>query len=66
VRGRSLSCIHARHGASTVGSSVLDLKTWPALTEYVARLRERPSVAKAFREERTLYAEELARHKASA
>ncbi len=44
----------------------VDLKTWPALMEYVARLRERPSVAKAVREERTLYAEELARHKASA
>lgn len=44
----------------------IDLKKWPAISAYVARLRDRPSVAKAFAEERTLYAEEQARHKASA
>lgn len=44
----------------------VDLKPWPAISAYVARLRERPSVAKAFAEERALYMEELARHKASA
>jgi glutathione S-transferase len=44
----------------------IDLKKWPALSAYFARLRDRPSVAKAFAEERTLYAEEQARHKASA
>ncbi|WP_164018968.1 glutathione S-transferase C-terminal domain-containing protein [Pyxidicoccus trucidator] len=44
----------------------VDLKKWPALSAYVARLWKRPSVAKALSEERALYAEELARHKASA
>ena len=39
----------------------IDLKRWPALHEYVARLRERPSVAQAFGVERELYARELAR-----
>ncbi|XHF22393.1 hypothetical protein NR800_06065 [Corallococcus interemptor] len=34
----------------------IDLKKWPALSAYFARLRERPSVAKAFLEERALYA----------
>ncbi|OJH36924.1 glutathione binding-like protein [Cystobacter ferrugineus] len=43
----------------------VDLKKWPALAAYSARLRERPSVAKAFAEERVLYMEELARHKAA-
>jgi glutathione S-transferase len=44
----------------------VDLKKWPEISAYVARLRDRPSVAKAFAEERALYAEEQARHKASA
>ncbi|ATB41619.1 glutathione S-transferase [Cystobacter fuscus] len=44
----------------------VDLKKWPAICAYVARLRDRPSVAKAFAEERALYTEEQARHKASA
>jgi glutathione S-transferase len=44
----------------------VDLKQWPAISAYVARLRERPSVAKAFAEEMKLYAEELKRHKLSA
>ncbi|WNG17877.1 glutathione binding-like protein [Cystobacter fuscus] len=44
----------------------VDLKKWPAISAYVARLRDRPSVAKAFAEERALYSEEKARHKASA
>jgi glutathione S-transferase len=44
----------------------VSLKEWPALSAYVARLRERPSIAKAFEEERVLYMAELARHKASA
>lgn len=43
----------------------VDLKKWPALAAYSARLRERPSIAKAFAEERVLYLEELARHKAA-
>jgi glutathione S-transferase len=38
------------------------LTDWPALSAYAARLRERPSVAKALREEQQLFAAELARH----
>ncbi|WP_404362750.1 glutathione binding-like protein [Corallococcus coralloides] len=34
----------------------IDLKKWPALSAYFARLQERPSVAKAFLEERARYA----------
>jgi glutathione S-transferase len=43
----------------------IDLKHYPTLLAYVAALRERPSVARAFAEERVLYAAELARHKAA-
>jgi glutathione S-transferase len=43
----------------------VDLTKWPALAAYFARLRERPTIAKALKEERVLYAEELARHKAA-
>jgi len=41
------------------------LAPWPALTSYQARLRERPSVARAFEEERALYARELAGQRAT-
>ncbi|WP_163997081.1 glutathione binding-like protein [Pyxidicoccus caerfyrddinensis] len=44
----------------------IDLKKYPAISAYATRLRERPSIAKAFAEEAKLYAEELKRHKASA
>ncbi|NTX64205.1 glutathione S-transferase N-terminal domain-containing protein [Myxococcus sp. CA051A] len=40
----------------------VDLKKWPALVSYVSSLRERPSIAQAFREERTLYSEYQARN----
>jgi glutathione S-transferase len=40
----------------------VDLKPWPTITSYQARLRARPSVARAFSEERRLFAEEQARH----
>jgi glutathione S-transferase len=43
----------------------IDLTQYPVLDRYVTRLRERPSVARAFAEERVLYAAELARHKAA-
>lgn len=43
----------------------VDLSEWPVLSAYVGRLWERPSVAKAFAEERALYAEELKRHRRS-
>ncbi len=41
----------------------IDLKEWPSLVAYLTRMRERPSVARAMREERPLYAAEQARHK---
>jgi len=40
----------------------VDLGAWPAIAAYHARLRERPAVARAFSEERALYARQLARH----
>jgi len=40
----------------------VDLKPWPVLAAYQARLRERPSVARAFREELLLYRAEQERH----
>ena len=43
----------------------LDLSPWPAIKAYHERLRTRPSIAKAFREEAALYQAELARHKAA-
>lgn len=43
----------------------VDLLPYPAITSYQARLHERASVARAFAEERVLYAKELARHAAT-
>lgn len=43
----------------------VDLSPWPAITSYQARLRERPSVARAFAEERQLYMHELERRRAA-
>ncbi|KYF73202.1 glutathione S-transferase N-terminal domain-containing protein [Sorangium cellulosum] len=40
----------------------VDLKTWPALPAYHARLQQRPAVARAFAEERARYAREIERH----
>ena len=42
----------------------IDMAQYPALRSYHGRLRERPSCARAFQEERALYAEELARARA--
>ena len=39
----------------------VDLEPWPVISDYRARLMQRPSVARAFAEERDLYAAELAR-----
>ncbi|NMO14374.1 glutathione S-transferase [Pyxidicoccus fallax] len=44
----------------------VELQKWPAISAYVARLWERPSVAKALAEERELYMQELKRQKLSA
>ncbi|WP_437806497.1 glutathione binding-like protein [Sorangium sp. So ce1078] len=40
----------------------VDLKIWPALHAYQARLRARPSVARAFAEEWARYVREVERH----
>lgn len=40
----------------------IDLKSWPAIAAYHARLHERPSVARAFAEERERYLLSLKRH----
>ena len=42
----------------------IDLKKWPAVEAYYARLKQRPSIARALSEEHALYAAELQRHKA--
>ncbi|MFP2905610.1 glutathione S-transferase N-terminal domain-containing protein [Pyxidicoccus sp. 3LFB2] len=44
----------------------IELKEWPALSAYAARLWKRPSVAKALSEERALYMAELEKRQASA
>jgi len=43
----------------------IDLAQWPAVQTYFQRLRERPSVARAFAEEFALYREEQARRAAA-
>jgi len=43
----------------------IDLKKWPAVGAYYARLKQRPSIARALSEEHALYAAELQRHKAA-
>jgi glutathione S-transferase len=43
----------------------VDLKRWPANQSYYERLKRRPSIARALREEHQLYAAEQARHKAA-
>jgi glutathione S-transferase len=45
--------------------TAIDLAKWPAIKAYVRRLRERPSIARALREEVALYQAEQARHKAA-
>ncbi len=42
----------------------VDLAPYPAITAFMARMRTRPSVAKAFAEELELYRQELAREQA--
>lgn len=43
----------------------VDLAPWPAIAAYHTRLQNRPSIAKAFKEELALYKAEQARHKAA-
>jgi glutathione S-transferase len=46
-------------------ATAIDLAHWPAVKDYYSRMRRRPSIAKALAEERALYAEQQARHKAA-
>ena len=50
----------------TMATPPIELAKWPAVKAYHARLRERPSIAKAVAEEFELYKAELARQKAAA
>ncbi len=43
----------------------VELDRWPSIAGYAARLRKRPSVARAMADERPLYAAELERHRAA-
>ena len=43
----------------------IDLSRWPAVKEYHARMRKRPSVARAWDEELALYTQEQERNKAA-
>jgi glutathione S-transferase len=43
----------------------VDLDRWPAVRDYYSRMRLRPSITQALAEERVLYAEQQARHKAA-
>jgi glutathione S-transferase len=43
----------------------VDLRRWPANQTYYERLKQRPSIARALKEEHALYAAEQARHKAA-
>jgi len=43
----------------------VDLKAWPSVARYFGRLKERPAIARALKEEFGLYAEEQKRHKAA-
>ena len=43
----------------------VDLKRWPVIAAYAARLRKRPSIARAIEEERALFAAQESRHRAA-
>jgi glutathione S-transferase len=43
----------------------IDLAEWPSVRSYFGRMHRRPSIARAFAEERALYEEEQARRKAA-
>lgn len=50
----------------TMATPPIDLAKWPAVQDYLARFRARPSAAKAIAEELELFKAEVARHKAAA
>jgi glutathione S-transferase len=43
----------------------VQLEKWPAVANYYARLKQRPSIARALSEEHALYREEVKRHQAA-
>jgi len=46
-------------------AAAVDLGRWPAVKDYYSRMRQRPSIATALAEERAIYVEQQARHKAA-
>lgn len=50
----------------TMATPQIDFRTWPAIKAYHARLRTRPSIARAIAEEYELFKAEQARHRAAA
>ena len=50
----------------SVAIPTIDLAKYPAVKDYLERMKKRPAVAKALAEEFELYKAELARHKAAA
>ncbi|MEW6640745.1 MAG: glutathione S-transferase N-terminal domain-containing protein [Pseudomonadota bacterium] len=49
----------------SMATPMIDFKAYPAVTAYLARMRARPSIARAMAEELELYKAEIARHKAA-
>ena len=50
----------------SIATPMIDFAKYPAVKDYLERMRKRPSVAKALAEEFALYQAELARHKVAA
>jgi glutathione S-transferase len=50
----------------SIATPMIDFGKYPAVKDYLERMRKRPSVAKALAEEFALYQAEIARHKAAA
>ena len=50
----------------SIATPMIDFSKYPAVKDYLERMKKRPSVAKALAEEFDLYKAEIARHKAAA
>ena len=50
----------------SIATPMIDFSKYPAVKDYLERMKKRPSVAKALAEEFDLYKAEMARHKAAA
>ena len=55
-------CAETAVGTLDAAPKCIDLADWPAIAAYHQRLRQRPSIARALKEELALYQRELARH----